>query len=151
MIFICPFDVFKKGLHKYSFENICVEDTSIKLKDDAVKIFLCAGGTADDVSDDLAAFLDYISGKTVNNRFVNELDAAVEQAKKHEEWRMEYMTLLMRDQEMIKKGMAEGSLEKGLTVYYTLLKRGFTKEDALAIADIPESAVKDDTQKDRSE
>ena len=49
------------------------------------------------------------------------------------------------------KGMAEGSLEKGLTVYYNLLKRGFTKEDALAIADIPESTVKDDTQKDRSE
>ena len=40
------------------------------------------------------------------------------------------------------EGIAEGSLEKGLTVYYNLLKRGFTKEDALAIADIPESAVK---------
>ena len=64
---------------------------------------------------------------------------------------MEYMTLLMRDQEMIKKGIAEGSLEKGLTVYYNLLKRGFTKEDALAIADISESAVKEDAQKDRSE
>ena len=62
------------------------------------------------------------------------------------------MTLLMRDQEMIKKGIAEGitkgSLEKGLTVYYNLLKRGFTKEDALTIADIPESAVKEDAQKD---
>ena len=44
---------------------------------------------------------------------------------------------------------AEGSLEKGLTVYYNLLKRGFTKEDALAIADIPESAVKEDAQKNR--
>ena len=53
--------------------------------------------------------------------------------------------------EGIAEGMAEGSLEKGLAVYYNLLKRGFTKEDALAIADIPESAVKDDTQKDRSE
>ncbi len=113
VIFICPFDVFRKGLHKYTFENICVEDTSIRLKDDAVKIFLCAGGTADDVSDDLAAFLEYISGKTVNNRFVNELDEAVERAKKHEEWRMEYMTLLMRDQEMIKKGIAEG-IAKGM-------------------------------------
>jgi len=49
------------------------------------------------------------------------------------------------------EGIAEGSLEKGLTVYYNLLKRGFTKEDALAIADIPESAVKADVQKDRSE
>ena len=53
--------------------------------------------------------------------------------------------------EGIAEGMAEGSLEKGLTVYHNLLKRGFTKEDALAIADIPESAVKADVQKDRSE
>lgn len=122
-------------MHKYTFENICVEDTSIKLKDDAVKILLCAGGTADDVSDDLAAFLDYISGKTVNNRFVNELDAAVEQAKKHEEWRMEYMTLLMRDQEMIKKGIAEG-IAKGkqkerntLLEISNLLKEGKTGDE----------------------
>ena len=46
------------------------------------------------------------------------------------------------------EGIAEGSLEKGLAVYYNLLKRGFTKEDALAIADIPESAVKADVQND---
>ena len=48
--------------------------------------------------------------------------------------------------EGIAEGIAEGSLEKGLTVYYNLLKRGFTKEDALAIADIPESAVKEDSR-----
>ena len=50
--------------------------------------------------------------------------------------------------EGIAEGITKGSLEKGLTVYYNLLKRGFTKEDALAIADIPESAVKEDVQKD---
>ena len=49
--------------------------------------------------------------------------------------------------EGIAEGITKGSLEKGLTVYYNLLKRGFTKEDALAIADIPESAVKEDAQK----
>ncbi len=32
------------------------------------------------------------------------LDAAIQKARNHEEWRLEYMTLLMRDQEMIQKG-----------------------------------------------
>ena len=31
--------------------------------------------------------------------FIKKIDSAVEQAIKHEEWRTEYMTLLMRDKE----------------------------------------------------
>ena len=27
VIFICPFDQFQEGLHKYTFENQCKEDT----------------------------------------------------------------------------------------------------------------------------
>ncbi|MFQ7289597.1 MAG: Rpn family recombination-promoting nuclease/putative transposase [Lacrimispora saccharolytica] len=40
VIFICLADIFGLGLHKYTFENICLENTSLKLKDGAVKIFL---------------------------------------------------------------------------------------------------------------
>ena len=34
------------------------------------------------------------------SEFVNRLDEAVQKARSHEEWRMEYMTLLMRDNKM---------------------------------------------------
>ena len=111
IIFICPVDVFGLGLHKYTFENRCAEIPDLLLGDEAVKIFLCAGGTADDVSEDMRAFLEYISGKKNNNRFVQKLEAEVEKARNREEWRMEYMTLLMRDQEMINKGREEGREE----------------------------------------
>ena len=40
VIFICLSDVFGYGRHIYTFENICVEDTSIHLDDKAAKIFL---------------------------------------------------------------------------------------------------------------
>ena len=60
VIFICPFDVFEKGLHKYTFENQCIEMPELKLYDETRKIFLCAGGTADDVSDDMKDFLDWL-------------------------------------------------------------------------------------------
>ncbi len=58
IIFICPFDLYSKGRHTYTFENICKEDNSISMGDEAVKIFLNADGTMDDVSCELRAFLD---------------------------------------------------------------------------------------------
>ena len=83
VIFICPFDQFQEGLHKYTFENQCKEIPELVLGDESTKIFLCAGG---------------------HSQFVNKLENAVLKAKKHEEWKVEYMTLLMRDNEMMEKG-----------------------------------------------
>ena len=54
-------------------------------------------------------FLEWLTtGKIGQCRLVNNLDDAIQKARKHEEWRLEYMTLLMRDQEMMKKGREEG-------------------------------------------
>lgn len=110
IIFICPFDYFGQGRHIYTFENICREDTDILLGDETTKIFLNALGTMDDVSPGLKAFLDYVAGKKPTDPFVDELEEAVKNARKNREWRHEYMTLLMRDQENIEKGMEIGIL-----------------------------------------
>ena len=104
VIFICPFDLYGKGRHIYTFENICKEDGSIFMGDEAAKIFFNAKGTLDDVSDELKAFLDYVAGKKPKDAYVERLEEAVKEAKKNREWRHEYMTLLMRDQENVKKG-----------------------------------------------
>ena len=78
------------------------------LGDESTKIFLCAGGDANDVSDDMKEFLEWLTtGKTGQCELVNNLDHAIQKARDHEEWRLEYMTLLMRDQEMMKKGRNE--------------------------------------------
>lgn len=113
VIFICPFDLFGRGRHIYTFENICKEDTSVILDDGAVKIFLNASGRQDDVSRELRAFLDYVAGVESEDDFVKRVAEAVREAKKNREWRHEYMTLLMRDQENIEKGMEKG-IEKGI-------------------------------------
>ncbi|MCM1121282.1 MAG: Rpn family recombination-promoting nuclease/putative transposase [Eubacterium sp.] len=116
VIFICPFDVFGRGRHIYTFENICREDTSVALEDGAVKIFLNAKGSQDDVSRELQAFLDYVAGKEPEDDFVQKLEEAVRQARKNREWRHEYMTLLMRDQENIEKGMEKGKIYGAITM-----------------------------------
>lgn len=112
IIFICPFDLYGKGRHIYTFENRCKEDNSLFLEDGTTKIFLNANGKIDDVSKELKAFLDYAAGKKSEDTFVKKLEEAVKKAKQNREWRHEYMTLLMRDQENLEKGIEKG-IEKG--------------------------------------
>ena len=45
------------GLHKYSFQTVCKEKPELEMGDGTNKIFLCAEGTQDDVSNELKAFL----------------------------------------------------------------------------------------------
>lgn len=52
---------------------------------------------------------------------------AVEHARKHEEWRTEYMTLQMRDNEMKEKGRKEERIES----VRNMLKYGVPKEKIL--------------------
>ena len=111
IIFICPFDLYGKGRHIYTFENICKEDHSLSLGDGTVKIFLNTDGTLDDTSRDLRAFLDYVAGQQPETPYVEKLEKAVKKARKNRKWRHEYMTLLMRDQENIEKGREEGRNE----------------------------------------
>ncbi len=112
IIFICPFDLYQKGRHRYTFENICKEDSGLSMGDGAVKIFLNAEGVLDDVSRELRAFLDYVAGKKTEDPYVKRLEEAVKKAKRNREWRHEYMTLEMRDRLNIEKGIERG-IERG--------------------------------------
>lgn len=80
------------------------------LGDGTTKIFLNTDSDLDDVSRELRAFLDYVAGKKPEDDFVRKLEKAVKEAKRNREWRHEYMTLLMRDQENMEKGMEKGIL-----------------------------------------
>ena len=129
VVFICLFDLYGKGRHIYTFENICKEDGSISMGDKAVKIFLNAKGTLDDVSDELKAFLDYVAGKKPKDAYVERLEEAVREAKKNREWRHEYMTLLMRDQLNKKEGRKQG--EEMMAKLITLLNEDGRLSDIL--------------------
>lgn len=120
IIFIGQFDLYEKGRHIYTFENVCKEDTSICLKDGTTKIFLNTKGKMDDVSKELKAFLDYAAGKKSDDAYVRKLEEAVAAAKRNREWRHEYMTLLMRDQENLEKGMEKGKIYGAISAYKEL-------------------------------
>ena len=69
IIFICTFDPFERnelgrGRSLYTFRETCQEEPRFLMGDDTTKIFLNSKGRREGINRDLAAFLDYIEGKT---------------------------------------------------------------------------------------
>ena len=92
VIFICPFNIIPEaGYHLYHFRPRADEDASIVLEDGTSRIFVCAKGTKDDVSDEMKDFLNYLSGKLANSPLTSQLDDAVKLARMNKKWRAEYM------------------------------------------------------------
>ena len=113
VIFICKFDPFGEGLSKYTFENICNENKELYLKDGTSKVFFNTKDYYKERSEDAKSFLEYIEKEKLNeNNFVKKLEQKIRNIKENKEWRAEFMTLLMREQEIARdnfeKGMAEG-------------------------------------------
>lgn len=116
IIFICKFDPFGENLCRYTFKNLCVEQPKIELADETVKVFINPYGRTENLSEDLREFLKYLAEDKSESQFTQELAREVDRARKQEEWKVEYMTLFMRDQENIEKGMAYGIAESIIMV-----------------------------------
>jgi predicted transposase/invertase (TIGR01784 family) len=92
VIFICPFNIFPDaGYHVYTFQQRAKENTDIILEDGTARIFVCAEGSQDDISDEMKDFLNYLSGKLSSNPLVTQIDDAVKLARHNKKWRDEYM------------------------------------------------------------
>ena len=108
IIFICLENPYGySGLHKYSFKTICAEDPSVEFKDDIFKIILSAEGKKSDVSEEMRAFLLYLSDKKTESDLTKRLHKKVLAARAHIEWRQEYMTLSVRDEDIREEGREE--------------------------------------------
>ncbi|BBK78161.1 MULTISPECIES: Rpn family recombination-promoting nuclease/putative transposase [Clostridium] len=138
VIFICTFDYFNKGRHKYTFENVCLEDKNIKLKDDTQKIILNTKGLIDDIDDELLDFLRYVensnekTAESTKGTLVKHIHEKVIEVKKDKNVEVEFMTLLERDREKIEEGIQKG-IQKGIQeatkkTAINLLKMGMTEE-----------------------
>lgn len=98
------YDVIK---FKYERASECTSGLT-RIVDETTNIFLNANWIRNDVGSKLKAVLNYITGRENDDSFVLELKRAVTEAKSNREWRREYMTLFMRNQENIELGMKKG-------------------------------------------
>ena len=112
IIFICPFDPYKRGWHLYWFENTCRHDAKLKLGDDAVKIILNTHGTGEDITPQLQAFMDYVNTGIISaNPLVQALDQRVRDVKRNEVERISYMKYELNLRDARKDGEAEGEVK----------------------------------------
>jgi predicted transposase/invertase (TIGR01784 family) len=127
IIFICTFDLFNKGRHKYTFQNVCLEDNSIILNDEAQKIILSTKGIMKDLDDELLEFLEYVEDSTeetiknTKGSLVKNIHKRVKEVKEDKSVEVEFMTLLERDREKIEEAIRELILKqysKGLSIEY---------------------------------
>lgn len=143
VIFICLADPFDKDLHIYTFENQCLECQELMLGDETTKVFINAAGTADDVSPEMKDFLDYLQGKGTNSDFTRRINDEVNKARKHEEWKVEYMSLFLRDQEKIEEGEEKGREEKMRAMIINMLRGNEPIEKICLYAECDEAYVKE--------
>ncbi len=112
VIFICTFDFFEKGRSVYEFENVCLEDSEIKLNDGTHKIFLNTKGDKSDINEELKSLLEYFDGSEPESELTRRIDRKVIAARKNERWRREYMSLQMEMNLKYREGLKAGE-EKG--------------------------------------
>ena len=104
IIFICLEDMFGKNFPVYTFENICKQDTSVLLNDEAYKVVINAAGNRIGLSKEMADFLDFLQEKQNDGKLAGELDKAVNEAIQKESWKEEYgmytMEMKIQDERM---------------------------------------------------
>ena len=91
IIFICIPDIFGKGLGKYTFENLCIEDSKIKLNDRAYKYFFIAKNYDKLLNEEQKAFLRLVTSNESTSLFADKVSKLVDNAKQNTQWRKQFM------------------------------------------------------------
>lgn len=126
IIFICPFALFDKRHHLFTFKNTCQEDNSILLDDGTSKVFLCTKGTLDDVSPKVKNFLAFVDGLPVKDDWVDKIKDLIDELKRDERKKADYMTYQMKIEEerdaAMEAGIAKGRKEERQNAILTLIR-----------------------------
>ncbi|MCQ4637631.1 Rpn family recombination-promoting nuclease/putative transposase [Anaerovorax odorimutans] len=124
IIMIMPFDLFGKGLYRYTFRMTCKEAPGLELDDGATRIFLNTRGIDPaGVSEELIALLRYFEdtskkvAESSSSGKILKMQKKIEQIRSSEEIGVKYMNAyeerLLELQEAREEGLKEGR-EKGL-------------------------------------
>lgn len=140
IIFICDFDPFGIGKHKYVARTAIEGCGSIPFNDGVVKIFLNSH-YADDIADqELREFLDYVRLGIINEGLTTELRNAVQKILNNKERRAESMFFDEKLAIAEEQGKKEG--EAMLAELVRILFERNRAEDAARAAADPEFRVK---------
>lgn len=122
LIMVAPFDLFGKGLYRYTFEGTCRECPELKLGDGALKIFINTNGTNKEAfSEEFLDFMEYLkqtndeTAKRSKSKRIKKIHEQVKKVKASEKIGVKYMQLweemALARQEAKEEGISEGRLE----------------------------------------
>jgi len=136
IIFICIPDIFKKGLGKYTFENLCLENPEIKLNDRAYKYFFIARNYDKLLNEQQKAFMKCMLSNESSSTFTEKIIRMVKNAKLNTQWRNSFMEFERQlaysfregKAEGMELGKAEGRDEKAVEASIEFLRKGIAPE-----------------------
>lgn len=134
ILFICTFDPFMKGLCKYIFRYKCEEDNGIVLGDGTEKMFFNCSYKGEAIPGNLRRLYDYIETGYADDNLTNSLKNAVEQGRKNQEWRSQYM----KEITLLQDAKDDRDYEK----IEDMLRRGKTVEEIVDFCGYPYEQVK---------
>lgn len=98
LILIAPFDLFGRGLYRYTFCGVCQECHDLKIEDGALRVFINTKGTnREDFSQEFLDFMDYLMATTDENAAktsserVKAIHKVVQKKRASEEMGVKYM------------------------------------------------------------
>lgn len=156
VVFITPFDPYGKGLLRYTFRNLCIEDTELEMGDGTTKVILNSAGTDGEASEDLKNFLKLVAGITAvpKGSFADRVQEQVVIARQNAKWRREYMdwkmTLLSerekgRDEGRVEgrvEGRGEGIILNQIDLVVKKVKKGLSLPEIADTMEMEEAAVR---------
>ncbi len=158
LIMIAPFDLFGKGLYRYTFEGTCRECPELRLLDGAVKIFInTKGSNREDFSEEFLEFMDYLNrtndevAKQSKSNRIKRIHEQVKKVKASERMGVKYMQLweemaLARQEareEGREAGMTAGESKKLIAQTCIKLRKGLVAEQISEMLEEDLSTIQD--------
>ena len=115
LILVSPFDIFERGLYRYTFENICKECPDLKLEDGASRVFInTKGKNKCSFSQEFLDFMEYITNTTdeaaerTKSQKIKPIHEQVKRIKLSEKMGVKYMQLWEEKAYIREEGYEEG-------------------------------------------
>ncbi|MBP5447989.1 MAG: Rpn family recombination-promoting nuclease/putative transposase [Treponema sp.] len=119
ILFICKFDPFRDkkdqphGLYRYTFRNVCDENSLVNLDDKCLKVVYNASAYEKAEDPKVRALLRFIqTNEPGEDPFAKQLEDFVFKARTNEKFKREYLAMNLHDRDMMKIGEREGAQQK---------------------------------------
>lgn len=152
VIMIMPFDLFGRGLYRYTFKKTCLEIPELEMQDGSTTIFLnTRGRNKTGVSDELISLLEYFenttavaASKSQSDRILK-LQEKVEAIRTNEEVGVKLMNAweekIYEREDWRREGITEGRKEERKDII-SKLKEKLSDEEIAELTGIPIADIK---------